>query len=266
MAPYFRIFGFTVQAYGLLILASVWIGLEVSSRRARRLDLNSNQVYNLVFYALGATVLGARLVYVVTHWSAYWGALLSALSLTPTALSWPEGGLIGGVVAIIYWSRRRLPVGVTLDALAPGLAIALALERLGAFLDGRDFGEPTTLPWGIYLWDAVRHPVQLYEMIALLVIVGILWWQEERERFDIFQITLVPFRGYIFTLFVALYAGSRLALEAFSDNASLLPGGIRTAQVVALVVLLGAVWYLYRRRFAAVEGPAAAVIGKVHSH
>ncbi|MCL4294373.1 MAG: prolipoprotein diacylglyceryl transferase [Anaerolineae bacterium] len=266
MAPYLRIFGFTVQAYGLLILAAVWIGLEVASRRARRLGLNSNQVYNLVFYALVATVLGARLVYVVTHWSAYRGALLSALSLTPTALSWPEGALIGGVVAIIYWSRRRLPVGATLDALAPGLVIALTLERLGAFLDGRDFGEPTTMPWGVYLWDAVRHPVQLYEMIALLVIFGMLWWQEEREHFDIFQITLVPFRGYIFTLFVALYAGSRLFLEAFYANTSLLPGGIRTAQVVALVVLLGAVWYLYRRRFAASKEPVTEAAGKVQPH
>lgn len=147
----------------------------------------------------------ARLVYVVTHWAAYRGALLSALSPIP----------MGGVVALIYWSRRRLPVGTTLDALAPGLALAVALERLGAFLDGRDFGEPTTWPWGVYLWDAVRHPVQLYELAALLVIFGILWWQEERRRFEPLGLWLIPFKGYTFVLFVALYAGARLFLEAF---------------------------------------------------
>lgn len=58
--------------------------------------------------------------------------LLSALSPTPMALAWPEGALIGGVVAVVYWSRRRLPVGMTLDAIAPGLTLALMLERLGA--------------------------------------------------------------------------------------------------------------------------------------
>lgn len=49
MAPYFRLFGFTVQAYGLLILAAVWVGLDVSARQARRLGLNGNQVYNLTW-------------------------------------------------------------------------------------------------------------------------------------------------------------------------------------------------------------------------
>ncbi len=266
MAPYLRIFGFTVQAYGLLILAAVWIGLEVVSRQARRLGLNSHHVYNLVFYALIATVLGARLVYVITHWSAYWGALLSALSPTPTALSWPEGALIGSVIAIIYWSRQRLPVGATLDALAPGLAIALALERLGAFLDGRDFGEPTTWPWGVYLWDAVRHPVQLYELAAFLVIFGILWWQEERRRFEPLDPWLIPFKGYTFVLFVALYAGACLFLEAFRADAPLLPGGIRTAQVIALAALLGAVWYLYHRHFTVISALATETASEVQSH
>lgn len=250
MAPYFRLFGFTVQAYGLLILAAVWVGLDVSARQARRLGLNGNQVINLVFYALAATVLGARLVYVLTHWSAYQGALLSALSPTPTALSWPQGALIGGVVAIIYWNRQRLPIGATLDALAPGLAVALALERLGAFLDGRGYGEPTILPWGVYLWDEVRHPVQLYEMMALLIILAILWRQWEHT----------PFSGYTFTLFVTLYAGSRLFLEAFRADAPLLPGGVRIVQAVALAVMLGIVWYLYRRRF-----PVAASVSAVES-
>lgn len=266
MVPYFRIFGFTVQAYGLLFLIAIWTGLEVVLRQARRLGLEANHISNLVFYALGATVLGARLVYVVTDWAAYRGALLSALSPTPTALSWPDGALIGGVVALIYWSRRRLPVGTTLDALAPGLALAVALERLGAFLDGRDFGEPTTWPWGVYLWDAVRHPVQLYELAALLVIFGILWWQEERRRFEPLGLWLIPFKGYTFVLFVALYAGARLFLEAFRAGAPLLPGGIRTAQVIALAALLGVVWYLYRRHFTVISGLATETANEVEPH
>ncbi|NIV31674.1 MAG: prolipoprotein diacylglyceryl transferase, partial [Anaerolineae bacterium] len=84
-------------------------------------------------------------------------------------------------VAVVYWSRRRLPVGTTLDAIAPGVTLALALERLGAFLDGSSFGGPTTLPWGVYLWDDIRHPVQLYEALALFVILAVLWQRRERR-------------------------------------------------------------------------------------
>ncbi len=239
MSPYLSLFGFTLQAYPLLLLLAVWAGLWLSARQARLLGLDGDHVYNMGFYALLATLLGARLAYVLGHWSAYRGALLSALSPTTTAFSWPEGIVIGGLVIMIYWLRYRLPVGITLDAIAPGLALALSLERLGAFLDGRNFGEPTTLPWGVTMWGEVRHPVQLYEMAALLVILGILWWRRKRRPFD----------GYSFVLFVALYAGSRLFLEAFRADAALMSGGLRAVQVAALVVMLGAVWYLYRRRF-----------------
>jgi phosphatidylglycerol:prolipoprotein diacylglycerol transferase len=255
MVPTVRIFGFTVQVYAMLLLLAVWVGLWLSAREARRLGMDGDHVYSLGFYTLLATVLGARLVYVLGHWAAYRDALLSTLSPTPTALAWPEGALIGGVVAIAYWSRRRLPVGTTLDAIAPGLTLALALERLGALLDGSGFGEPTTLPWGVYLWDEVRHPVQLYEAAALLVVLGVLWWQRERRSFD----------GSSFTLFVTLYAGSRLFLEAFRAETPLMANGVRTVQVVALGVVVSAVGYLYRRRFLAAEdSPGGGVPDAIH--
>lgn len=239
MAPYLSILGFSVQAYGLLILVAVWAGLWLAARRASRLGVDGDHVYNLGFFTLLAALLGARLAYVLGHWSAYRSAPLSALSPTPTALAWPEGMVIGALVALIYWLRYRLPAGPTLDAIAPGAALALALERLGAFLDGRHFGEPTTLPWGVSMWGEVRHPVQVYEMVALLVILAILWWRRDRHFFS----------GGLFVLFVALYAGARLFLEAFRADASLLAGGVRTTQLLALGVLLVSVWYLYRRRF-----------------
>jgi phosphatidylglycerol:prolipoprotein diacylglycerol transferase len=150
-------------------------------------------------------------------------------------------------VAVIYALRYRLPAGGTLDAIAPGLALAMALERLGAFLDGRHFGEPTSLPWGVFLWGEVRHPVQLYEMAALLLILAILWWQHRRESPG--EPGTARFVGHSFVLFVALTAGSRLWLEAFRADAPLMAGGLRAVQGVALAAMLGSVWYLARRRF-----------------
>ncbi len=248
MAPYLRIFGATVQAYPLLLLAAAWAGLGISARLARRSGLNGDHIYNMGFYALLATLVGARLAYVLSHWPNYQGALLSALSPTPTAFSWPEGVLIGGVVALIYWGRYRLPVGTTLDAIAPGLALAIALERLGAFLGGTSYGTSTTLPWGVFLWGEVRHPVQLYEMVASIIILGVLWWRRNGR----------PFSGHSFVLFVAVYAGVRLFLEAFHFGTPLMAGGLRTVQVAALAVMVGAVWYLYRRRFPAAERASPA--------
>ena len=239
MAPYISILGFSVQAYPLLLLIAAMAGLWLAARQARKLGLDGDHIYNMGFYALLATLVGARLAFVIGNWSAYRDAPLSALSLTPTGFAWLEGLVIGGLVALIYWLRYHLPAGLTLDALAPGLAMAMAIERLGAFLAGTNFGEPTSLPWGVTMWGQVRHPVQIYEMLALLVILAVLLWVQDRRPFD----------GFTFVLFVALYAGSRLLLEAYRADAALLSGGLRATQVVALGVVLGAVWYLYHRRF-----------------
>jgi prolipoprotein diacylglyceryl transferase len=248
MAPYLSIFGFSIQAYPLFILVAVSVGLWLAARQARRLGLEADHVYNLGFYALLATLVGARLAFVVGNWSVYRDAPLSALSPTPTAFAWPEGAVIGGLVALIYGLRYRLPAGLTLDAVAPGLALAMAIERLGAFLGGINFGEVTSLPWGVFMWGQVRHPVQIYEMLALLAILAILLWQQARRPFD----------GYTFALFVALYAGSRLFLEAFRADAALTSGGLRSAQLVALGVLLVAVWTMYRRRFSTTDAALEA--------
>ena len=246
MAPTVSLAGFTLQTYPLVLLLAVGMGLWLSAREGQRLGVDGDRIYNLGFYALLATVLSARLAYVLSYWTAYRGALLSIFSPIPTALAWPEGTLIGGVVALVYWHNRRLPAGITLDAIVPGLALALALEKLGAFFGGHGFGEPTTLPWGIYWLGRIRHPVQIYEAAALLVILGVLCWPRVRR----------PPAGRSFAMFVALYSGSRLFLEAFSARTPLADNGVRVVQVVALGMMLGAVWFLYRRRFAVAGGTA----------
>lgn len=248
MMPYLSIFGLSIPAYTLLLFIAVWAGLWLAAREARRLGLDGDAVHNVGFYGLIAIVLGARLSYVLGNWPAYWNAPLSVLSLTPTAFAWPQGLIIGLVVALVYRKRYELPFAGMLDAAAPGLTLALAIIRFGAFLDGSGFGEPTTLPWGVYLWGEVRHPVQLYELAALSIILAVLW-RMRMER---------PFRGYTFTLFVALYAGSRLLLETFRADAPLTASGVRLVQPIALVVLLGAVWYLYHRRFTPTTEPVEA--------
>jgi phosphatidylglycerol---prolipoprotein diacylglyceryl transferase len=138
-----------------------------------------------------------------------------------------EGALIGLVAAGLYGARRHLPLRVTLDALAPGMAcmaVALAVAHLAS---GDAFGAPTGLPWHVYLWGEYRHPSQIYELIAALAVFGAGW----RTRAS------GPFTGFNFLLTVALLAAARVFLEAFRGDSLVLTGGWRAAQVVGLGVL-----------------------------
>ena len=68
------------------------------------------------------------------------------------------------------------------DAVAPALAAAYAVGRMGCFLNGDDYGKPSGLPWAMAFpkgdppTTTLVHPTQLYEILASLAIFAILVW------------------------------------------------------------------------------------------
>jgi phosphatidylglycerol:prolipoprotein diacylglycerol transferase len=114
----------------------------------------------------------------------------------------------------------------TLDALTPlfaSLAVGLSLSHLAA---GTAFGSPTSLPWGFDLWNAVRHPTQIYEFIGSLLILGFIWLRKKDSPV-----------GSAFIWFAALTSAARLFLEAFRGDSTLVLSGFRLAQILAWIVL-----------------------------
>ncbi len=81
------------------------------------------------------------------------------------------GGFLGALLFLgiykIFDHRFNLSV---LWPMLPALAIGHAIGRIGCFLAGCCFGEPTNSFWGIYLHDHYRHPTQLIESCGLFLI------------------------------------------------------------------------------------------------
>lgn len=213
----------------ILLVIALWLGLSLAERRVTRSGISKDALNNLVFYSLIGYLIGGRLLFAVANLSAFTKSPLSVLSINIDLFD-PLGALVAAIiVGIIYGQREKLLLGSALDAVTPlfaVLAIGLSLAHLAA---GTAFGEPTTLPWGIQLWNATRHPTQVYELIVAILIFAILWFR--RTAFS---------PGYDFLLFVALTAGARLFLEAFRGDSTLTVGGIRVAQVIAWIVLTAA--------------------------
>ncbi|HLA07779.1 MAG TPA: prolipoprotein diacylglyceryl transferase family protein [Anaerolineales bacterium] len=210
----------------ILVIAALWIGLAFAERRTARHGVSRDALNNLTFYAILGYVIGGRLLFALTNYSAFVPSPLSIFSPNPELFD-PIGAFVSAIlVGIIYGKHMTLPFWGTLDALTPIfaiLAIGLHLSHLAA---GTAFGSPTDLPWGTHLWNATRHPTQIYELIASLFIFGLLWFRKSDSP-----------QGILFLNFVALTAGSRLFLEAFRGDSTLVFGGLRIAQVVAWVVL-----------------------------
>lgn len=228
MLPTVPIGPITLPVAPLLTIASFWISLWLAAREGRRLGLNEDVIFNAGFYGVVAGLLGARLWYVIRYWSFYQQRLGDIFALNLQTLAPFEGVFVGLLVAVIYLQRKQVTGTALLDALAPGLAAFAAGLSLANLASGAAFGEPTSLPWAIDLWDARRHPTQLYDFVlsagSVLVTLRLL-----RSGLP---------GGRAFGASIALLAASRLLTEGFRGDSQLLEGGWRAMQLVWLAVLL----------------------------
>jgi prolipoprotein diacylglyceryltransferase len=228
MQPILQIGPLAIPTSPFFWLIALWAGLWLSARRAKQLGLDGDDVYNAGLFGLIAGVVGARLWYVLTHWGNYAGDLFQALSLSRSALS-PGAGLVAaGLTVLIYVRQRRVPLGDFGDALAPGLALAILIGQIGAFLGGEGLGAPAAVPWAVSIGGIARHPTQLYQANAAAITLIVLYVSRNWR----------PWPGFQFWLFVALYSLSRLGFEIFYARPTLVGAGYLAGQVVALAVLV----------------------------
>lgn len=220
---------FAPPRHFILLVAALWIGLTLAEKRSQKYSVTKEQLNNIVFYGLFGFIIGGRVLFALNNLSAFSQSPLSIFSPNPDLFD-PTSGLLSALlVGFIYGQRQKLPLWGTLDSLTPVfamLAIGLSLSHLAA---GTAFGSPTKVVWGMDLWNATRHPTQIYELIASLLIFGLLWSQKTDSP-----------PGIIFITFTALTAGSRLFLEAFRGDSTLIFGEYRLAQIAAWFILAAA--------------------------
>jgi phosphatidylglycerol:prolipoprotein diacylglycerol transferase len=230
MFPILQLGPLAIQLPGLFLLVGLWIAISVVEKEASRRGVSTSTVSNLILLGLITGVVGARLWYALRFIDVYLENPLSLFSLNPSTLASGEGILTGLLAVWIYGQRKGLPLWSTLDALGPGLAVFMIALGLSHLSSGDAFGAPSSVPWAIELWGEHRHSSQIYEILLAGLILFVLW----RIR------TWDAFPGFIFLSWVAMAAAARLFLEAFRGDSVILLGGIRSTQVISLVVLMGA--------------------------
>ena len=247
-----------VPTYGVLTAAALVAGLAVLVQQAKRLELRADKAWNLGLIAILAALCGARLLLVAAHLRAFrahpfWVLGLANISGTWIALG---GAAIGLAAAALYALAEGLPLLRTADAAAPAVALAFAINRIGAFCGGIAWGTPTSLPWSVtyrsvvaYLWyrtplGVTLHPVQLYDAAASLAIFGLLLWLPHRRD------------GETAGAWLFLYGVCRFFIEFYRGDVRerVFGGALSPAQALGIlgVILGGALWL---RREAREETP-----------
>ena len=141
-----------VPSYGVMMVIGFLAAMFLIRRLSRNITPDPMLITNAALYSLIAGVVGARLFYVVHYFENFRGELLSVFAIWEGGLELLGGVLLAITVIILYLWYHKLPIRKYLDILAVGLMLALAIGRIGCFLNGCCFGRPTNLPW------AVRFP------------------------------------------------------------------------------------------------------------
>lgn len=232
MLPVIRIGPAALPVAPLALMLGVWLGAWLAERQARRQGRDSDAIASLILVALVGGLLGARLGYVLRHLGAYLADPPGLISPNPATLDGAVGLAVAGATALWYGRRRALPFWATLDLLTPGFAMLMVALGVAHLASGDAFGAPTILPWSISLWDAQRHPSQVYEIASALIVLGM--WRLECSTCGV--------EGLRFLVCCGLSAAARIFLEAFRGDSVIVMEGLRVAQLWALLLLGLCLW------------------------
>lgn len=238
MLPYINIFGAAIALSPLIILLGIWVGASLAEKHATKHNLSPDILYNLIFLGLVAFVLGGRLGYAAQNPSAFIDDPVSLISRNFGLFDPISGAVVGLVALAIYGQRKKLDLWQTLDALIPALAVVMIAISLANYASGNAFGAPADLPWSVQLWGESRHPVQIYEAIgAFIILWAIIPGIRKPAR-----------RGMTFLTFTAYTALARLFFEGFRGSSPITVLDLRTAQLVAWIIMAFALWRIYQIR------------------
>ncbi len=243
----FHIGPLTVHAYGFFLALAFIVGMLVSFWYLRRRFVDAYVVFELVLAAAVGGIIGARVFYVLGHWSEFSSSWWEAFKFWNVQGLVFYGGFIFGIAAAAAVVRfRGLSIGEVLDSGGLAVPAALAVARVGCYLNGCCFGKSSGLPWAVTFPLQTQktmgmpanpvHPTQIYEIIMDLAIFVILLAVHRRFRY----------RGETMLAFIMLYAVARFVNEFFRFHSR--PSGSLFFQVLSAAAFVAAGLVLVFRR------------------
>ncbi|WP_114856088.1 prolipoprotein diacylglyceryl transferase [Brachybacterium sp. YJGR34] len=247
----------TVHFYALCILAGIASALWWASKRWVKRGGDADALFDIVFVAVIAGIIGSRIWHVLTSPEPFFGPdgdPIAVLYLWQGGLA-IYGGVAGGAVGAYLMARhKQVSFTALADTIAPTLLLAQILGRFGNWFNQELYGPPLDAWWA---WDVTcvtngatipgcvpgtYHPTFLYEQLWNLG--GIFLLLLLSRRFHLAG-------GRVFWSYVAIYSTGRAWIDAIRSEPVLMVGPLRIHTLVAIVMALvgiGMVVYLTHRR------------------
>ncbi|URC13552.1 prolipoprotein diacylglyceryl transferase [Flavobacterium sp. B183] len=217
---------FPLKYYGAFFACGLLLGYAIVRNIYKKENLSLDNLDSLLVYVIVGTILGARLGHCFFYEPSYFlqHPIEILLPIQKVAGVYKfvgyqglasHGGSIGVLTAMVLYCRKyKVKFLWLLDKMAIGVPVTGAFIRFGNFMNSEIYGKPTDGNWGVVFQrdDLIpRHPTQLYEAFAYLLIFVILLTMYKSEK-------IRKADGLIFGYFLMLLFLARFIIEFFKEN------------------------------------------------
>jgi phosphatidylglycerol:prolipoprotein diacylglycerol transferase len=249
----------TLRTFGLMVALGVLIGARIGSDYGERFGVNREDTYRTGTLMVLAGIIGSRLTWAATHTESIHNPV-DVIAIWRGGIQFSGGfvaALIVGIPMFRKWTRaQRWNV---LNGYAWGLAIGVAIGRIGCYAVGEHFGRQTSFFLGTrydggevrepFLGDIplekgmVFHNTALYEGLLMfglfLVMTAMIFWAR-RKGTEVLPGTLVA----VFMLWAGIGRFATDSLRVNDERVASLTG----AQWMSLVMVPYGIYVLWRVR------------------
>ena len=257
----FRVFGQDIYTYAVIIALSIVLMIFLGLRHGGRYGINKDDIIDFMIFAMPASIICARIYYVIFSWDNYRDNPWAALNIRQGGLA-IYGAVIGAFATVFIFSKvRKMDAIRFLDFGVPYLLLAQGIGRWGNFVNQEVFGVNTTLPWGMtgdqivgYLAANSRrlaaigvaidpmapvHPTFLYESLWNLLVACLLFGLRRRKKY----------KGEVLIGYLIGYGAGRAFIEGLRTD-SLMLGSVRISQLLSVLIVVAclAIMLFFRNR------------------
>jgi phosphatidylglycerol:prolipoprotein diacylglycerol transferase len=205
---------FTLTWHGFFTAVGIVAGVSLSVWLAKKDGIPTEIGQEIALVGVPCAIVGARLFYVAEHWDRFSGDPAEIITGITEGGITLYGGLLGGVIGgVLYALYHKWPIGIGLDAAAPGLILGQGIGRIGDLINGEHHADESGLPWAVRythpetlgeLGVAVHPTAGGYEMLGDFIICGLL-------VFVVRRYARVP--GWVFCSYMVMYGVMRFFLS-----------------------------------------------------
>ncbi len=258
-----RILGLPIRYYSLMWMVGLVAAYFIVKKLYKDRGIKEETYEPLFFYCFLGILIGARLGHCIFYEPGYY--LTSSKHFIEMLLPirfMPQGGIklagysglashggtIGIIIAMImYCHKYKVKILECIDMVCVATPLTAACIRLGNLMNSEIVGKPTGTDWGFIFVqngeDFARHPAQLYEAIAYLIIfaVIVLIYRKHKDKIG---------SGFYFGFCIATIFTFRFFIEFCKEVQVDFEQGMTfdMGQLLSIPFIIGGIWLMLHSR------------------